>query len=582
MWQGSRQLVQDPRGQFYKSTNIHSSIYLHPSGTDFLVSAEKNLIWWLRGSVHCIMKLLAGALFIVAWTAYCTPSQVLMVPEDCNDAKMVENAKVTLILINKRRKEGYTFGFYRLVGAYVQQLKNASMVYLTMDVLEMPCPVISRRHWSSCGHRPFLSITDLGQCKAVVYIDELSKRKELYAYNCTVSPVPPKIYECKHCPVRITVLEDTDKHTEEANKILEKYTLGSNESNYFKVEKVQKVFSAVADRTVFIVEFTIKETKCSRNIHPTNVSKCEFQPDGKANLGFCTGRIVKETEAPDVVVVDSCEIYDIQNGSIVHHHHHHFQHDSGEGHHHFNVTGHKCRYPLYRHHHYHHHHPHRHRHHPHHNHNHHHGHIHECRYPPILGRYQTGPAGPRSNHNSSEQTQEGHRDFPPPPGPRYPPPPPGGPHHLPPSKYPPPPLGPPPPRPIPHRPDDHCQLPHRWVPKCGHWHHYHHHHHRSNDTAYKREESGSSEEQDSFSNYHSFHHSSVDLVHRIPILNEHEVLQAPGANFLDHPLPDQGKHEKHTIQPFPEGSSGSKSCPGKPEYDLNPTFLSLFPTLSTQ
>ncbi|KAL7991020.1 hypothetical protein Chor_014450 [Crotalus horridus] len=500
------------------------------------------------------MKLLACALFIAAWTTSC---QALIVPEDCNDARIEKSAEVALNLINEHRKEGYIFTLFRIADAHVQHVKNASIAYLTLDVLETQCP-------------------DLGQCKAVVHINELSKRKLLYAYNCTVSPVPPKLYECKDCPVRITVLEDTDKHTEEANKILEKYSLGSNESNYFKVEKVQKVISAVASRTVFIVEFTIKETKCPRNTDPAS------------NLGFCIGRIVKETQSPDVVQVDSCEIYDIQTLSIFPHHHpHHFHHDSGEGHHHCNVTGRECRYRPHEHHPFHHHHhhphhPHHHHHcHPHHNHHHHHhqhnhshhpGHLQEYRDQPILGHYQAGPAGPKSNHNS-EQTQEEHPDIPPPPGPQYPPPPPGGPHHLPPSKYPPPPPGPPPLQPFRHRPVDHHPRPCGRFPKCGHWHRCHHHHHRSNDTAYKREESQSLEEQD------SFHHSSVGSVHHVPILNEHDVLQAPGANFLDHPLPDQGRHGKHTIQPFPEGS---KSCPGKPKHDLLPRFLSLFPTPSAQ
>ncbi|XP_026539606.1 kininogen-2-like [Notechis scutatus] len=188
------------------------------------------------------------------------------------------------------------------------------------------------------------------------------------------------------------------------------------------------VLFRVADRTVFIVEFTIKETRCPRNIDATSVSQCEFLPDGKANLGFCIGRIVKETGAPDVVEVDSCVIYDTQNLSICHHHHH-FHHDLGEGRHHCNVTGHGCRHPLHKHHHYYH-------------------------------------------------------------------------------------------------------------------HHYHPHHHHP-------------------------HLFSADFVHRVPILSEHDVLQAPDANFLDHPLPDQGRH-------------GSKSCPGKPKYDLFPGLLSLFPTSSAR
>uniref|UniRef100_A0A8C6XQD1 Histidine-rich glycoprotein n=1 Tax=Naja naja TaxID=35670 RepID=A0A8C6XQD1_NAJNA len=79
------------------------------------------------------------------------------------------DAGLALNLINKHRKEGYIFALFRVADAHVQHLvtarrggilpKNASIAYLTLDVLETQCPVISRKHWSSCEHRPFLSIT---------------------------------------------------------------------------------------------------------------------------------------------------------------------------------------------------------------------------------------------------------------------------------------------------------------------------------------------------------------------------------------------------------------------------------------
>ncbi|XP_026561500.1 histidine-rich glycoprotein-like [Pseudonaja textilis] len=62
--------------------------------------------------------------------------------------RIEKDAGVAQNLINKHRKEGYIFALFR---------KNASIAYLTLDVLEMQCPVISRKHWSSCEHRPFLS-----------------------------------------------------------------------------------------------------------------------------------------------------------------------------------------------------------------------------------------------------------------------------------------------------------------------------------------------------------------------------------------------------------------------------------------
>ncbi|XP_070609833.1 histidine-rich glycoprotein [Erythrolamprus reginae] len=463
------------------------------------------------------MKLLACALFFVAWATFC---HALVVPQDCNDARIEKEAEVTLDLINKCRKEGYVFSLFRVADAHVQHLKNGSITFLTLDVLETPCPVISRKHWSSCESRPFLSITDLGQCKAVVFINEFSGEKLLHAYNCTVSPVPPKIYECKRCPVRVTVPEDPEKYTGEANRILEKYRLGSNESNYFKVEKVLKVFKAVAERTLFIVEFTIKETTCPRNRDPASVSQCEFLPDGEANQGFCIGKRLLQTGAPDVVEVDSCTIYDIQT------------HDSEEGHHHCNVTGHECRHPLRKHQRRHprHHprHPHQLRHRHHHNDTHHQGHLHEDRNPQIIGHNQTGQAGPRDNRKP-EQTQEGRPGIPPPPGPQYPPPPLGGPHHFPPSKYPPPPLGAPPPRPFLRWPGDR----------------------------------------------HQQSLSSTDFVHHVTIFSEHDVLQAPGANFPDRVSPIKRGDFRNIIQPFPEVSSRSKSCPGKPKVDLLLDILSI-------
>lgn len=71
------------------------------------------------------MKLLACALFIVVWTTSC---QALVVPEDCNDARIEKSAEVALDLINKHRNEGYIFTLFRIADAHVQHVVSTTAV----------------------------------------------------------------------------------------------------------------------------------------------------------------------------------------------------------------------------------------------------------------------------------------------------------------------------------------------------------------------------------------------------------------------------------------------------------------------
>uniref|UniRef100_A0A8C8RFJ9 Histidine-rich glycoprotein n=1 Tax=Pelusios castaneus TaxID=367368 RepID=A0A8C8RFJ9_9SAUR len=168
-------------------------------------------------------------------------------------------------------------------------------------------------------------------------------------------------------------------------------------------------------------------------------------------------------------------------------------------------------------------------------HHHHHFSGKGCRYPPV---------GPSHRHHHHHH---------------------GGPHHLS-----PPPSGGPLPPPPPHG----CKYSHR---------HIHLHRQGSSNSFQERggDEGSSSEEHISSQTPHPFHKRQVGSIHHIPVLNQHDVLLAPATNFPDHwPNPHyqfgKGVYEKPAIQPFPQAPSESKSCPGKPKYDLS-DLLPLFP-----
>ncbi|XP_074925049.1 histidine-rich glycoprotein [Chelonoidis abingdonii] len=613
------------------------------------------------------MKLLSTALCLTLLLCSDAQSQTPVTSADCDTVET--DAGVALDLINKDRRDGYIFTLFRVADAHEQQTENSSVFYLTLDVLETQCSVLSRRHWEACKLSQHNEMV-FGQCKTILYINRQLKKEILHGYNCTVSPDHSQLYKCEHCPGRATTLADIEQHRGNAERALERYNEDSNHTHYFKVDKVQRATMQLAPHAGYFVEFTVKETCCSKSTPHANVSECEFLHDKHARVGFCMGKFARDTKNPDVLEI-SCEIYGPWCDRPPFHHHP----CSREHHHHlFSGKGHPPVGLSHRHHHHHHPgfgpgHPKRYYHrcppapgnrvlHPegsehHHNfseeehqhgpphlpslgprypppplgtphHRHHHpgfgpGHpkryYHRC--PPPPENRVLHPEGSEHHHNFSEEEHQHGPPHLPSSGPRYPPPPPGTPHHRHhhpgfgpghPKRYyhrcPPPPEnrvlhpersehhhnfsgeeyqhGPPhlPPPPGPHYP------PPPYGCKPHHRHIHLHHQESSNFSQERGDDSSSSEEHISSKTLHPFHKRQVGSIHHIPVLNQHDVLPAPAANFSDPPPAARDPFckylsEKPAIQPFPQAPSESRSCPGKPKYDL-PDLLPLFPHRSTQ
>ncbi|NXG74364.1 HRG protein, partial [Baryphthengus martii] len=161
-----------------------------------------------------------------------------LVPADCNAIE--RDAGVALDLVNRHRRDGYVFGLFRVADAHKLHIGNSSVLYLTLDVLETECPVLSERHWESCEYGHSYSM-DFGQCKIITYTSQLLKEPQLRGFNCTLSPVPPDLLECESCLVKVEILEVTEQHKSIAAKALKKFNSEGNHTNYFNVDKVEKI-----------------------------------------------------------------------------------------------------------------------------------------------------------------------------------------------------------------------------------------------------------------------------------------------------------------------------------------------------
>ncbi|XP_066049612.1 histidine-rich glycoprotein [Chamaea fasciata] len=399
------------------------------------------------------MLLLASAFFLTL--LQCSKAQIT--PADCNNIET--DAGVALDLVNRHRRDGYVFGLFRVADAHELQLGNSTVLYLTLDVLETECPVLSRRHWESCEYSDTYPM-DFGQCKIITYTNHLLKKPQLYGFNCTLSPVPPDLVECKDCPVKLEALEVTEQHKDIAEKALKKFNSEGNHTNNFAVDKVERVIKMTASREGHILGFSIKETNCSKSMQETDQAlECDFLHDWHAHTGFCKARIISDADEADGTDI-SCEIY-----RPWHH-----------------GCGRRGKYPPLGH-------PHKHppcHHHFGHRHRHKHHHRHE--YPPSS---QSRPEDPEHNPKSSMQDQdrnEGPSPHPPhdEPDHHHPTPPPHGPDHDHPPHHHGPPCPPPhhhgpghdrpphhhgPPCPPPHGPD-HDHPPHHHGPPCPPPHHH--------------------------------------------------------------------------------------------------------------
>ncbi|XP_065604117.1 histidine-rich glycoprotein [Cyrtonyx montezumae] len=322
------------------------------------------------------MLRLTSAFFLAL--LYCCSAQTqtrqVIAPADCDSIEA--DAGVALDLVNRHRQDGYVFGLLRVADAHKLHMENASILYLTLDVLETECSVLSGRPWETCEYGD-LYFMDFGQCKIITYTSQLLKKPKLYGFNCTLSPVPPDLIECKDCPVKVELLEVTDQHKYIAAKLLEKFNREGNHTNYFKVNKVEKILKATATREAHLLGFSIKETNCSRGEQQQadEPLECEFLDDWHAHTGFCKARTVSDPDEPNGIEIN-CELY------------HPWQRYYGQ----------RCRSPAPGW-------PHK---HPHH---HHHRHRHRHRGPPT---FQFKPEDSEHNHGFNKDHQDSHEEPPPP------------------------------------------------------------------------------------------------------------------------------------------------------------------------
>uniref|UniRef100_UPI0037E7EC79 fetuin-B-like n=1 Tax=Semicossyphus pulcher TaxID=241346 RepID=UPI0037E7EC79 len=255
---------------------------------------------------HCALLSLLLALGCVH--VYGAPvEQGALEQGSCEDAQAKFTAELALTKINQDREDGYILSLHRLSNVHMKTHQETGVVfYLTMDVVETNCSVLSRKDWKTCEARPTENTPVYGQCKVAIYINRPHRVVRLYKYNCAIRPVPSaRVHQlCPDCPAPVDT--ESPQVQKALTDSLEKFNKESKLNKRFALVKVARATAGMAMSMYYNVEYSIQETTCSKSAEADNcpLMSCEF-----THKGFCKASLRNSPTGESETSVD-CEIFE--------------------------------------------------------------------------------------------------------------------------------------------------------------------------------------------------------------------------------------------------------------------------------
>ncbi|XP_074525159.1 fetuin B [Halichoeres trimaculatus] len=225
----------------------------------------------------------------------------------CDDAQAKFTGELALTKINQDREEGYILALHRLSNVHMKRHGETGVVfYLTLDVVETNCSVLSKKDWKTCEVRSTANTPVYGQCKAAIYVNRPHRVVRLYKYSCTIRPVPAAQVQstCPDCPSHIGT--DNAEVQKAMTLSMQKFNKEGGMNKRYAPVKIERATAGMAMSMYYNVEYSIQETTCANTVVDGDcpLMSCEF-----THKGFCKASLYYSPAGePDVSV--ECEIYE--------------------------------------------------------------------------------------------------------------------------------------------------------------------------------------------------------------------------------------------------------------------------------
>ncbi|XP_026539612.1 kininogen-1-like [Notechis scutatus] len=199
----------------------------------------------------------------------------------CDDPEVFEAVARAITELNEDRTQGNKFALSLILHAHriAGPRKKFHVIY---QVRETACPIAAKEPWQNCD---FLEISeDYGNCTADIDIDS----QGLISQYCKFSPgLENVIRSTAHC---LGCWHPIDPKSLEVLPIvrftIRQFNNQSQQSALYEVREMKTATRQVVNGWNYNLEYSIKETNCSKNEFLDLSPACRHLPEGKE--GFCT------------------------------------------------------------------------------------------------------------------------------------------------------------------------------------------------------------------------------------------------------------------------------------------------------
>uniref|UniRef100_A0A8C6RNF0 Cystatin kininogen-type domain-containing protein n=1 Tax=Nannospalax galili TaxID=1026970 RepID=A0A8C6RNF0_NANGA len=145
---------------------------------------------------------------------------------------------------------------------------------------------------TNCSKEKFLFLTpecksllnsDVGECRDKVYVN-IEQKIAAFSQSCDLYPgedlVQPLPKSCPGCPQDIPA--DSPDLKDALDHSIRKLNAENNATFYFKIDTVKKATSQVVGGIKYVIEFTAKETECSKESNTELTANCEAKQPGQS------------------------------------------------------------------------------------------------------------------------------------------------------------------------------------------------------------------------------------------------------------------------------------------------------------
>ncbi|XP_069476483.1 uncharacterized protein [Ambystoma mexicanum] len=177
----------------------------------------------------------------------------------CYDPQIFEAVDLVLRKYNADKKEGHQFALGRITEAGTRD----QQYLVTFEVKESSCAAHDGHEWQNCQFRKDGAT---GKCKARVSFSRPERASSVLFHECLLHVVAG----CRGCPVPIW--SDSERLQPIVRHTIKKFNDESNRPFLYAVEQITKAAKQVVAGMNYFIEYTIKETNCSKGqykeLHP--------------------------------------------------------------------------------------------------------------------------------------------------------------------------------------------------------------------------------------------------------------------------------------------------------------------------